>query len=227
MLSKWFGQKDPAVSLRRNGKSIKYIEKKLGIPRSTLSGWFKNIKLTDSQKLNLNKQSRLGLIKARKVAINWHHNERKKRIETAHIEAINTLDHVDFKNGHIQELALAMLYLGEGSKTQQTSLGNSNPLILNLFIKSIRKLFNVSDNDFRCELHLRNDQDAGQAIRFWSESLNLRIDQFRAVKDKRIVKSKTYSDYRGVCVARCGRIAIQRQLVHLGEEFCKIVATDS
>ncbi len=53
MTSKWFKSKPEAVTLRKQGKSIKFIEKKLGIPSSTLSGWFKNILLTEKQKLKL------------------------------------------------------------------------------------------------------------------------------------------------------------------------------
>ncbi len=53
MISEWYNLKESAVSLRRSGDSIRDIEIKLGIPRSTLSGWFKNIQLTDSQILAL------------------------------------------------------------------------------------------------------------------------------------------------------------------------------
>jgi len=47
MVTRWFDIKDKALDLRQKGKSIRFVEKKLGIPRSTLSGWFKNIILTD------------------------------------------------------------------------------------------------------------------------------------------------------------------------------------
>ena len=43
----------PGVGLDISDQSIKFIEKKLGIPRSTLSGWFKNILLTEKQKIKL------------------------------------------------------------------------------------------------------------------------------------------------------------------------------
>ena len=49
MKSKWFELKSKAIYLRKQGKSIRDIEESLVIPRSTLSGWFQNIKLTDSQ----------------------------------------------------------------------------------------------------------------------------------------------------------------------------------
>ena len=45
MQSKWFELKPTAVKLRRKGFSIGKIEYNLGIPRSTLSGWLKNIEL--------------------------------------------------------------------------------------------------------------------------------------------------------------------------------------
>ena len=50
MKSRWFELKSKAVRLRKSGKSIRFIEGKLGIPKSTLSGWFKNIELSNKQK---------------------------------------------------------------------------------------------------------------------------------------------------------------------------------
>ena len=67
MISKWFELKDEAISLRKKGKSIRNIEERLKIPRSTLSGWLKNIELSKSQKKVLDKKWREALVLARGV----------------------------------------------------------------------------------------------------------------------------------------------------------------
>jgi hypothetical protein len=53
MESKFLPLKSRATSLRKRGLSIRCIENKLGIPRSTLSGWLKDIKLSGNQRKKL------------------------------------------------------------------------------------------------------------------------------------------------------------------------------
>lgn len=116
IVSKWYEYKGQAINLRRKGKSIREIENKLKIPRSTLSGWFRNIKLSDEQIFRLNIRARKSLIQARKKAVIWHNRQKEMRLLLAKSQAESVLDNIDVENRHIMELALAMLYLGEGSK---------------------------------------------------------------------------------------------------------------
>ena len=131
MLSRWVDQKPDVVRMRMEGKSIGNIEKSFGIPRSTLSGWFKNIQLTKNQKDQLTKNRLHGLIKARTKAVLWHNIQKENRLKEAEKQASNLLSNLDIKNLSLQELALAMLYLGEGIKgNRELGLGNSDPLVL-------------------------------------------------------------------------------------------------
>lgn len=216
--------KHAALSLRIKGRSIGDIERKLDIPRSTLSGWLKDIKLTKDQKLKLFEKSLKSLANARKKAIMWHNLQKEGRLLEAKKEAIKVLGKLNINNKAVLELALSMLYLGEGSKKNLTSLGNTNPTIMMFFLNSIRILYDIKPSDVRCELHLRNDQSGSQMIKYWSRQLNLKTHQFIAIKDNRKVKSKTYTTYKGVCVVRCGKIALQRRLVFLSEGFCNKIA---
>jgi len=159
MKSKWSELKPKACKLRKQGNSIRSIEKKLGIPRSTLSGWFKDIELSKKQEKKLEESRLQGLEKARKKAREWHKNQKNKRIKQAQAAATSTLDQIDYKNSSTQELALALLYLGEGSKSdKETSLSSTSPYILRFFVSSMRKLYNLNVDDFNCDLHLRKDQ---------------------------------------------------------------------
>lgn len=60
-------------------------------------------------------------------------------------------------------------------------------------------------------------------IQYWSKELGIAPNKFNTWKDKRTAKPKTYPDYKGVCVVRCGNLAIQRRIVYLSKEFCKII----
>ncbi len=211
------------MNLRRKGHSIGKIEARLGIPRSTLSGWFKDVKLTRAQKEKLRRQWKNGLIKARKKAVKWHNAEKEKRIQTAKNQARETIKNADIKDIYLVEIALALLYLGEGSKaTTETSMGSSDPLILKFFLICLRRIYNVNTAKIRCELHLRADQDQQEVKRFWSRELALPIRNFTYISvDKRTIGSQTYSHYKGVCQIRCGTVAIQRKLIDLANMFCE------
>jgi len=130
----------------------------------------------------------------------------------------------------VLELALAVLYLGEGSKKNvETALGSSDLFTLKFFVKALVDIYNLDIRTIKCELHLRFDQDSQELKQFWSKELNLPIENFRQVSfDKRTEGSKTYPHYKGVCSLRCGNVAIQRRLVYLGNLFFdKIANKDS
>lgn len=57
MRSKWYEIKPEAIRLRKKGNSLKDIREILSIPLPTLSGWFKDIKLTKRQTRILKKKA--------------------------------------------------------------------------------------------------------------------------------------------------------------------------
>lgn len=228
MISRWYEYKSQAMSMRINGTSMTVIEKELGIPRSTLSDWFRNIKLTDEQKNKLKANTSNALAKARVNAVAWHNKQKEIRIQIAENQAFFSLSKIDIKNKYIIELALSLLYLGEGSKDGRTLMGNSNPLILRFFIKCLDIIYGIKPSVLKCNLHLRDDQDSEKLKRYWSKQLGIPLNNFGAsIKDKRTINKKTYSNYKGVCVVSGGGVNIQRRLVFLSEAFCdKIVRAD-
>jgi hypothetical protein len=224
MQSKWFKLKSKAISLRKQGKSIRKIESSLGIPRSTLSYWLRNVKLTKSQYKILENKHKKSLIKARKIAVVWHNKQKTNRLRFAENEACKTLLKID-SNKETIELALALLYLGEGfKKSPRTGMGNSDPLILKFFLKIMLDIYKIDIQKIRFELHIRADQNPELIKKYWSKELNAPLNRFKSVSvDKRTTGKNTYLDYKGVCVIDCGNIAIQRKLVYIGRKFCEKV----
>ncbi|TSC89886.1 MAG: Uncharacterized protein G01um10143_376 [Parcubacteria group bacterium Gr01-1014_3] len=223
MDSKWSRKKHKAIYLRRRGLSIGRIEKELKIHRSTLSGWFKNVELTKEQKSNLIKRWKNGLVKAREVASQWHRNEKQKRLLVAQKEAEAVLNNLNMRNKATLEIALAMLYMGEGIKSKDsTGMGNSNPLLLKSFVYMLKNFYLIPDDKLRCDLYLRADQSPEKMKKFWSKELDLPIENFKFVNlDKRTIGSKTYPSYKGVCAVSCGNVAIKRKLLNISKGFCE------
>lgn len=214
--------KNKAISLRKQGRSLNFISKELQIPKTTLYYWIKNIPLSKQQKELLHKEKLESLKKARSKAVRWHNTEKERRIKEAKQKALESFEQIDIEDKEILKLALALLYLGEGSKkVSDTGMGNSDPIILLFFIKALKIIYGLQTKDFRCYLHLRDDQDEIQIKTYWSRTLGIPQSQFRkTLFDKRTAGKKTFKDYKGVCLISVGKVAIQRELVFLSRMFC-------
>lgn len=220
-MTRWFNLRQKAISLRKKGISIVKIEKSLGIPRSTLSGWFREINLTAKQKNRLERNKIIALKKARPLAVIWHNKQKIHRLNIAKNEA-NQLVNKIRNNNSIIELSLALLYLGEGFKnSSRTGMGNSNPLILKFFLTVMTKVFMLDVNKIGFELHLRADQNPDKMKRYWSKQLKAPLSRFTKTSiDNRTEGKPTFPHYKGVCVINCSNVAIQRKLVYIGEKYC-------
>lgn len=226
MKSKWFDKKEDAVRLRKNGVSLRTIEKSLGIPRSTLSNWFKDIELSPVHANRLEENRTRALIEARKLASAWHQEQKKKRLLVAEEAAHEVMEQI-ILSGPILDLSLAMLYLGEGAKGETASISSSSPMILKFVLAVLKKNYNLLPSMVRCELHLRADQDAQELKDYWSQQLNIPVENFRYVAfDKRTAGRATYDRYKGVCVLMHG-VAIQRKLMYLYNTFCQQVISET
>ena len=215
--------KEKAKNLRKSGKTIGFIEKLLDIPRSTLSTWFQNTILTPRQLAFIKKQQQELLKPARAKAVLWHNKQKEKRLLEAKKRAEATLKKIRIKNTDVLKLALALLYLGEGTKNKiETSVSNSDPKILRFFIKASQTAFNVKPKDIKCYLYLRADQNKNQSVLFWSKILSIPIKNFRGVNiDHRTKNSKTFENYKGVCSVILPTVAIKRELMYLAESYCE------
>lgn len=223
MKSRWFDLKLTAVTLRKSGLSIKEIEKRLGIPRSTLSGWFKTVKMDDTHIARLQKNKEDGWAKARVNAHTWHKAQKAVRIANAEAEAQLVMNRLEINND-ILDLAFAMLYLGEGAKNGGTVIASSDPKILRFVLAVLEKVYKINRCKIRCELHLRMDQKENSLKLHWSNELRIPLENFGYTAfDKRSEGRPTYDHYKGVCVLQCGNIAIQRKLIALYNLFCEKV----
>lgn len=143
-------------------------------------------------------------------------------MKTAQIEADAVLEKINFDTETI-ELALALLYLGEGfKKVVKTGMGNSDPLILKFFLQVMLKVYKVDIEKIRFDLHLRHDQNPEEMKKYWAKELHAPLHRFKNVFiDKRTKNNPTYPDYKGVCMVDCAHVAIQRKLVYIGRKFCE------
>jgi len=203
MKSKFYSLKSKIIQLRKTGKTygeiIKLVNK--NIPKSTLSDWCSEIYLSSEQRKTIDEKIKNNCEKGRAVAWAVNKERRKKYLESI-IERNKHLSGV-LRNKDVAKVALAVLYLGEGSKRKNATvmLGNSDPNIINLFLKLLRFCYKVDEKKFRCTLQCRADQNIILLNNFWSKVTEIPLSQFyKARMDPRTIgKPSKNLDYKGVC----------------------------
>ena len=213
---------EEVVILRKRGKTYREICIKLGkeIPRSTLSYWCKNVSLPRSyqEKLRkLNKKSRTKALVTRRSI--------KKAVQDTLWQRNKSLidkyeDEIDMK-----KIALAALYLGEGSKKghRGLALGSSDPKIIKIYIRLLRDVYGIGINKLRARISYRADQDIADLHRFWSKVSNIPVSSFYITKpDPRTIGKVTKSkNYKGTCAVYCAGTTHQLELEAVAEMMAK------
>lgn len=194
--------KQKALDLRKQGYVYSEIQKAIAysVPKNTFTGWFKNVILSENAKQRItNKIKELG---APGRAIAWQ-NIRKKRADLLK-NIYNKIDsEIIIIDKFAAKLCLAMLYLAEGAKSDETvRFSNSDPKIIELFLKLLRQAFDIDEKKLRGKVQCRADQNAKNLEIFWSNLSGIPVNQFnKSWKDKRTIGKPTKrANYKGVFV---------------------------
>lgn len=159
-----------AVALRLKGHSVKQIEKELGVARSSVSRWVRDIVLNETQKERLKQNSRnCALSSAQKSKEKAARRHRLLMDQGRELAAHNDLFRI-----------VCALYWGEGHKSRtsgNTSISNSDPALLGVFLKWI----SLMDLDFsiRLQFYEENGLSEKEIKLWWSRHLNLDPSCFR------------------------------------------------
>jgi hypothetical protein len=162
-LSRW-ERAEVGRALRRLGWSYGDIRAVVDVPKGTLAGWCRDIRLSPEQI----------------AAIAQRGQTRRGVPEIARIEA----DAREFAVAHLHEplfVAGTTLYWGEGDKTKRTlALTNSDPAALRLFIAWTFRFHGHHGHavQFVLSLHLHAEDDDDEARRWWAATLGLAAPDF-------------------------------------------------
>jgi len=216
MRSQYYTFKPKTIVLRKSGKTYGEIQKIIGksIPKSTLSYWCHNLPLPLDYQRKIKDYNKFNLNKARKIALAVNRVKREKYLSGIRDRNAKFFGNINLKT---EKLALAMLYLGEGSKWKShrgLMLGSSDSDIIKIYLKLLKNLYNISTKQLRCRVLYRADQNINSLQRFWSKITKIPFKNFYKTKpDPRTVGKKTLrQDYRGVCVISGGGTEVQLEL---------------
>jgi hypothetical protein len=202
MRSQFSHLKHAVITLRKDGKTYSEIIKKIGIPipKSTLSLWCKDILLNSKYKKRIKESIRKNIYKGMAVALISNKIKREKYLKDVY-NRVSYLGKI-FKDKDVARISLAILYLGEGSKTRSSLMfGNSDPEIISLFLRLLRYCYKIDEKKFRCTLQGRADQNVKKLEKFWSKNTGIPLNQFyKARIDARTIgKISRKPKYKGVC----------------------------
>lgn len=165
--------KRKAITLRRQGLSYTQIGAKLGVGKSTLSSWLKDVPLADKHR------QRLYTARIKSLTYGPRSSKARRQKEVAEI-----LEHARREMpGRLSrdELRLfgAALYWAEGTKKGRLEITNSDPLLIVLMIDWITEMFGVPAKSLSGKLNVYAQQDENELRRFWADVTGIPLANFK------------------------------------------------
>ncbi len=165
------------------------IKNELGISKSTLSGWLKDLPLSDKRISELQSNSQIRIEKNRIT---------KQSKKDARRKLVYEKVAADIKNSKDPEfIAGFYLYWGEGTKTAEYSvaLTNTDPAIIKCFVDWLNK-FGIKPGSLKIKLHLYTDQNEADLKNYWSKITEIPMSNYYKSYEK-LASSKSKS-YKGM-----------------------------
>lgn len=159
-------EKQEAISLRKQGVSMRDIAQKLGVAKSSVSLWVRDVPLTKKQytKLAVSSHSFGAIEKRRQKRLANTRERRQKIMDEAALDVPNLTPEMLWLVG-------VVLYWGEGGKTGTTvRLSNSDPAVIQVAARFFREACKVSEEKMRGHVHTFSHANATRAEKFWSKT---------------------------------------------------------
>ena len=191
-----------ALKLRLAGKSYNEIGNALGVPKSTLSGWFKHVVLSDTARARLALRSNIGtatLIKRNKMQTH-RAEQRAREARSLAKEKVPALTKRDLL------IIGAVLYWAEGYKrlhirdgkermSHTISFVNADPAMIKTFLRFLREVLEVSINEIHLTMRLYPHINEESARKYWMKITGLPSSRFHRTTNMVSVASKGKRPY--------------------------------
>ncbi len=218
-----------AIELRRKGLSYNKISKKLDIPKSTMSYWFKGESWSEDLRKELSRKA-LFIAKKRLRLINKARREKWEKWRESH----RKIARKEFNSLKKNQLFLAglMLYWGEGdSKIENciVRLSNTDPKMIRIFSLFLRKTLNIPEDKIKVSLVLYPDLNDEKCKDFWSEYSEIPKETFyktQFIKGRHPTRRLSY----GICNVSVNSRALKEKIfvwLDLFKEELKLCGSSS
>jgi hypothetical protein len=168
-----------ARQFREKGRSIRWIAKKLNVSPGSASLWCRDVKLSQIQILQLEKQGRDPLYGRR---LEYALEQQSKRIEKTNYLMKEGIEEVG-KLGKRELLLVGIsLYWAEGYKRDsQVGLGSSDPKMMLLYVRWLKECFDYSIDDlmFRITANESHEYRINEIVDFWAQLFGIDKTRFQ------------------------------------------------
>jgi len=184
-------EKEEAIKLRNKGLSINEISKKIGVAKSSVSLWVRNVELNSEQIESLSRKGfQIKIIeKRRKTRLDNEKAKRQVIIDKAQEQVIKLSE---------KELWLigVMLYWAEGGKTQRglVRFSNGDPEMIKIMMAFFRRVCKVPEKKFRGYIHIHPHLNHIKAEKYWASVAGISLKKFFKTYRKINVSSKNKKD---------------------------------
>ncbi|MEI6378368.1 MAG: helix-turn-helix domain-containing protein [Candidatus Falkowbacteria bacterium] len=194
--------KDKALRLRQKGFSYAQISAKLGVAKSTLSTWLKDVPISKeaSEKIasRVHSTSIAALIKRNKnqtVLAASRYNKIKKEAKISFYQKMNSSNRDLFVAG-------VSLYWAEGykrgaidAKWKAFDFANTDASMLAIMVNFLALVCGVGNTKLSIQLIIHSDNDVVKAVRYWSNKLGVKTTQFSKAMIQPAKESKHKHQY--------------------------------
>jgi len=215
--------KKKAEKLRASGKTYKEIRDLLNIPKSTLSNWF-------SKKFSgiFDREKQLShLAKIRPLAADAKKREKEKKQAILIKKISKEVKNYPLKNIGLLKSILSALYWAEGAKHEGVSglrFVNTDPKLAKFYIALLRKCYKLDEAKFKIRLHLHYYHGIREAKKFWSDLLNIPLNQFTGIFIKKRSRKKRFrKNFMGICFINYSDSNIRKELLELTNQLCLLI----
>jgi hypothetical protein len=160
-------EQEEARRLRAQNLTLAEIAEKLGVAKSSVSLWVRDVPFTPSPR-------------------RYGPRRRANRLHDAKLREIEELDAAGRRLiGRMSEDAFLVagvaLYAGEGAKRDHSVVfANSDPAMIALHCAWLRRFFDIDESRLRVRVYLHEGLDLDAAHAFWSDVTSVPLAQFRA-----------------------------------------------
>jgi transposase-like protein len=190
-----------AIKMRKKGASYKMIVEELGVSKSTLHYWFKDLVWSKKIKERLTEKAIRTSRKRIKKVIKANKERWDKKREGFREEARK--DFLRLKSNHLF-IAGVMLYWGEGDQNLKypVRLTNINHRMIVLFKKFLIEVCNIKKEDIYLSLFIYPDIEESECKQYWSNKVGLkRFDKVQVIYGKHPTKRLEH----GICSIRVNK----------------------
>lgn len=186
-------EKNKALELRQKGMSVGDIAKRIGIAKSTVSLWCRDIELTPAQTQRLHEKWVRGSYSGRMKGARMQYRQRLERMAMFQKQGMDLVGKLSDRDILVAGTAL---YWGEGDKKgRQVKITNSDPKIIKFILKWFKQVCKIGRD--RITLYVIINEIHRNRVRkveeYWSRITGIPRNQFTKTT---LIKAKNKKNYK-------------------------------